>query len=352
MKASSTVALEPASFLATMGRRIFPVFLVIGTLFVVGVLLWQGITAGGSPNPTAENTSQLAAMFDIAVLVFREGLECVLVLAAIMAGMVGDNQVYRRPIVAGVGIGMVATLITWFVAVGILSSLGDSVSALNLQAATGLLAVIVLLVITNWFFHKVYWGGWICMHTRRKRHLLKEAAADPNASKTALWRGLALLGFASLYREGFEIVLFLQTYNLKLGSAITLTGAAIGLVLVGIVAVLTFILEKRLPYRRMLEITGILLGVVLLVMVGEQAQEMQLAEWIPTTTIPWLEPYTPSWMGMWFAVFPTVETLVGQALAAFLVIGSFFIARKQRGGQGIAPAELPVAERNAVISSA
>ena len=201
-----------------------------------------------------------------------------LVLAAIMAGMVGQNQVYRRPIVAGVGIGMVATVITWLVAVGILSSLGDSVSALNLQAATGLLAIIVLLVIMNWFFHKVYWGGWICMHTRRKRHLLKEAAADPNASKTALWRGLALLGFASLYREGFEIVLFLQTYNLKLGSTITLTGAAIGLVLVGIVAVLTFILEKRLPYRRMLEITGILLGVVLLVMVGEQAQEMQLAE--------------------------------------------------------------------------
>ena len=334
-----------------VGRRIFPLFLVIGTLFVVGVLFWQGITAGGSPNPTAEDTSQLAAMFDIAVLVFREGLECVLVLAAIMAGMVGDNQVYRRPIVAGVGIGMVATVITWFVAVRILSSLGDSISALNLQAATGLLAIIVLLVIMNWFFHKVYWGGWICMHTRRKRQLLKEAAADPNASKTALWRGLALLGFASLYREGFEIVLFLQTYNLKLGSAITLTGAAIGLVLVGIVAVLTFILEKRLPYRRMLEITGILLGVVLLVMVGEQAQEMQFAGWIPTTTIPWLVPYTTGWMGMWFAVFPTVETLVGQALAAFLVVGSFFIARNQRGGQGIAPAELPTAERSAMISS-
>ena len=73
---------------------------------------------------------------------------------------------------------------------------------------------------------------------------------------------------------------------------------------------------------------------------------------IPTTTIPWLEPYTPGWMGMWFAVFPTVETLVGQALAAFLVVGSFFIARNQRGGQGIAPAELPIAERKAVISSA
>ena len=79
----------------------------------------------------------------------------------------------------------------------------------------------------------------------------------------------------------------------------------------------------------MLELTGILLGVVLLVMVGEQAQEMQLAHWIPTTTIPWLEPYLPDWLGLWFSVFPTVETLTAQAIAAVLVIGSFFLAKKQ-----------------------
>ena len=57
----------------------------------------------------------------------------------------------------------------------------------------------------------------------------------------------------------------------------------------------------------MLITTGILLGVVLLVMVGEQAQEMQLAKWLPTTPIPALEGVIPGWMGMWFAVFPTVE---------------------------------------------
>lgn len=344
MKNSPTFVLKPIPFFATMARQVLPAFLVFGSLFVMGVLVWQGMTSGGSPDPLAENANRCAAMFDIAVLVFREGLECVLVLAAIMAGMVGENRVYRHPIVAGAGIGMVATVLTWFIAVGILSSLGESVSALNLQAVTGLLAIIVLLVIMNWFFHKIYWGGWICMHTQRKKQLVKEAAeAGPDASKTALWSGLALLGFASLYREGFEIVLFLQTYNLKLGSAITLTGAAIGLVLVGIVAMLTFLLEKKLPYRKMLEMTGILLGVVLLVMVGEQAQEMQLAHWIPTSTIPWLEPHIPSWMGGWFSVFPTVETLGGQALAAVLVIGSFFVARKLRGGRGMAPSALPAA---------
>ena len=58
--------------------------------------------------------------------------------------------------------------LTWFVAVGIIESLADNVSALNLQAATGLLAIVVLLVVMNWFFHKVYWTGWISMHSRQE----------------------------------------------------------------------------------------------------------------------------------------------------------------------------------------
>jgi high-affinity iron transporter len=327
---------------ASFGRRLFKGSLILAGAFVAGVLIWQGVTAGGAPDPTATHTSRGAAMFDIGVLVFREGLECVLVLAAILAGMVGVNAGYRRPIVAGAGLGMLATVATWFIAVGILKNLGDNVSALALQAITGLLAVVVLLVIMNWFFHKVYWGGWISMHHRQKKQLL-HSAADEAASRTRLWWGFALLGFTSLYREGFEIVLFLQGYNLKLGTGVTLTGASIGLALVGSVAVITFLLEKKLPYRKMLEMTGILLGVVLLVMVGEQVQEMQLAGWVPSTTIKWLEPVMPDWLGMWFAVFPTVETLVGQALAATLVIGSFFIARKQGGGTGLAPAPLPPA---------
>ena len=98
------------------------------------------------------------------------------------------------------------------------------------------------------------------------------------------------------------------------------------------VAVLTFVLQQRLPYRKMLITTGILLGGVLLVMVGEQAQEMQLAHWISTTPIGFLETCIPRWMGLWFAVFPTVETLVAQLIAAVLVIGSYFAARRFGGG--------------------
>src|SRR5205823_11658498 len=69
--------------------------------------------------------------------------------------------------------------------------------------------------------------------------------------------------FTSLYREGFEVVLFLQSYHLRLGGEVVLKGTLLGLVLTGIVALLTFVLQQRLPYRKMLITTGILLGVVL-----------------------------------------------------------------------------------------
>jgi len=307
-------------------RLAFRILLALAALIVVAVLVWQGITSGGNPDPTAPNTSPTAALLNIAVLVFREGLECILVLSAITASMTGNKQSHRRPVMAGAGIAFIATLITWFIALGIVSNLTGSVSALNLQAATGLLAVIVLLVIMNWFFHKIYWGGWMTMHNRRKKDLI-ESASDPEISKTSLLWGLGLLGFTSLYREGFEVVLFLQSYYLRMGGMAVLLGALLGLFFTGIVAALTFVAHRKLPYRKMLVLTGVMLGGVLLVMVGEQAQEMQLAHWISTTPVARLENVIPAWMGLWFSIFPTVETLAAQSLAAVIVIGSYFLAR-------------------------
>ncbi len=302
------------------------ILLAVAATLVAGVLVWQGLAAQGAPDPTAARTTPAVAVLDIAVLVFREGLECILVLSAITASMVGNNQPHRRPIAVGAGIAFVASLITWFIAAGIVKDLSSSIPALDLQAATGLLAVIVLLVVMNWFFHKIYWGGWVSMHNRRKKALLTDAHATEISHARLMW-GLGMVGFFSLYREGVEVVLFLQTYYLQMGGKIVLAGAAFGIFLSGIVAVLTFIAHQKLPYRKMLILTGVLLGVVLLVMVGEQAQEMQLAHWIPTTTINSLKNVIPGWAGVWFSVFPTVETLAAQAIAAALVIGSYFAPR-------------------------
>lgn len=307
-------------------RSALPVLLALGALAVLAMLVWQAVTAAGSPDPLAAHSRGPAAILDIAVLVFREGLESILVLAALTASRSRPGLSYRQPIAAGVLLAMAATLLTWRIAVGVLDDLTQRLPALYVQAATGLVAVIVLVVVMNWFFHNVYWTGWIAMHTTRKKELLQEAAATPTSHSRVL-AGFVFLGFTSFYREGFEVVLFLQSYRLKLGGTPVLYGVLIGCALSGTVAVLTFVAHRRLPYKRMLVLTGALLGVVLLVMVGEQAQEMQLAHWLPTTPVHSLERVITAWMGLWFAVFPTVETLAAQAVAATLVLGSYAVVR-------------------------
>lgn len=300
-------------------------FLIVSAAFLFAAcLFWQFLPPASGTIDSARWFNFSPAGLDIGVLVFREGLECILVLAAITASMTGSQRSHQRPVAAGAGFGFLATLGTWFLAVRILNDLSDNVSALNLQAGTGLLAIVVLLVVMNWFFHKMYWTGWISLHNKKKRSLLEESTGQ-QSSMRLLW-GLMLLGFSSFYREGVEVVLFLQSYRLRLGGEIVFRGVTLGLILTAIVAALTFVAHRKLPYRKMLVLTGVMLGVVLFVMVGEQVQEMQLAHWLPTTQVHWLQPLIPGWMGLWFSVFPTVETLVGQAIALVLVLGSYFVA--------------------------
>ncbi|MHB1810329.1 MAG: FTR1 family iron permease [Solirubrobacteraceae bacterium] len=293
-------------------------------LALLGVLIWQAVTAsGGTPEPVTDtHLSHGAVILDSGLLVLREGLETVLVLAAITASFRGGNDSYRKPVALGGASALLATVATWFIAIAITDAVGQG--SLDLQAATGLLAVAVLLVVMNWFFHKVYWTGWISSHNRKRRRLMS-SAGDAGRWRTGL--GLAALGFTSVYREGFEVVLFLQNLRLRYGSSVVLEGVAIGLALTAVVAYVTFFAHSKLPYKRMLVVTGVMLGIVLLVMVGESVQELQQAGWLGTTSIG---VKVPGWLSLWFSIFPNVETIVAQAIAAALVIGSYFMAEEIR----------------------
>lgn len=294
-----------------------PALIILAVLLVVGVLVWQALTAGGTPDPTAKGLSPAAMVLSTGVLVFREGLEAILVLAAVTAGMTrGKQKDYLRAIPVGAFAAFLATVATWFVVVAIISHVNAPEMAI--QAATGLLAIVVLLVVMNWFFHKLYWTGWIANHSNRRKRLM-ETATD---SRSATFLGLALLGFTAIYREGFEIVLFLQDLRLKAGNALILEGAGMGLALTLIVAALTFTGNKYLPYKKMLIVTGGMLGVVLLVMVGESVQEMQQARWLTITPV---NLRVPGWLGLWFSIFPNVQSLTAQVGAAVLVIGSYLL---------------------------
>jgi high-affinity iron transporter len=295
---------------------------------VLAILIWQAVAASGNPNPTVNGISPSAGLIYTAVLVFREGLECILVLSAIIAGLVRTQTVYWKPIAGGAGGGIVASVATWFLFIAILEMVSNTVSEFQIQAATGLLAVIVLLIVMNWFFHRIYWTGWISFHNKKKKEYISTAesaeARGLETTKKLAFGGLMLLGFTSVYREGFEVVIFLQNIRLQIGNGQVYLGCALATVLLLITGYFTFVAHKKLPYKKMLIFTGMTLGLVFLVIVGEQIQEMQQAGWIPTHTFG---VHFPGWVNLWFASFNNWETVIAQFLALLIVVGSYFVAQ-------------------------
>jgi high-affinity iron transporter len=311
-------------------RRLHGVLGVAGMLVIAGVLLWQAITADGNPDPTSKGISPSAAVMNAGIVVFREGLEAILVLAALTASMARKRQDSWKPIALGATLSLAASIVTWFIVVALID--GVNAPALHVQAATGVLAILVLVVIMNWFFHKVYWAGWIGLHERRKRAVL-DAATSP---RTVFW-GLFAVGLTAVYREGFEVVLFLQNFRLQSGSSPVLAGTLIGLGLTSVVGYLMFVAQRKLPFRKLLVATGVMLGGVLLVMVGASSGLLQAAGWLPTTE---LDLPIPEWVSAWFGINPNVEGLLAQAATAVLIVGSYFAARR---GRAVASGPTPTA---------
>ncbi len=144
-------------------------------------------------------------------IVAREGLEAVVVLSALLAGLRGvQNRGTRRWISSGAWLALAASGLTFWLSKTLIQSLvrfGE-----KLEAVVSILAVLILLMVTNWVFHKFYWVGW--------NSKLRSLAKDSQQTVSDRWEWLALLGvgFLTVYREGFETTLFMQSLLLE-GSA-------------------------------------------------------------------------------------------------------------------------------------
>jgi high-affinity iron transporter len=313
--------------------------LALGIVSFLVYLMATASTGPADPTEVGGHQEHATVVANSAIIVFREGLEAVLIFAAVTASFLGANRARRRPVVAGAGVAFLAAVGTWFVAQALLevaSPLGA-----RLEAITGFLAIVVLLIVMNWFVHKVYWSEWIGRHHRRRRELLASTGVGATV-------GLVALGFTSVYREGFEVVLFLQALQVKSGTSTVLEGVGIGLLATAVVGVVTFWLHHKLPYRRMLVLTGVLIGVVLVVMTGGTALAFQDLGWIPHHATPFA---VPGWLGSWFEIYGTWETIGAQVVAGAFVVGSYFLAQHvkvkrpaKRGEQPAVRADAPPTE--------
>ena len=264
-------------------------------------------------------TAPAAIVFNAATIVFREGLEAVLILASLLASMIGVNRRYKRPLAFGALAAFVATVILFILARTALLSFGRYSE--QIEAVVSLLAIGVLLLVMNWFFHKVYWTRWIAKHHEHRRKLLLGGAAGQ-----AL--GFILLGFTSVFREGAETVLFLQALVLDAGTLVVVQGVLLGLAATAVVGALTLVLQTKLPHKKMLIVTGVMIAVVLVTMVGSTVHTLQLIGWLPIAPIPGTESL-PYWTGVWLGIHGTWQGIVAQLAAIAFVFGSYFLAERQ-----------------------
>jgi len=271
-----------------------------------------------------EQSAPAAVVTNAGIIVFREGLEAILILASLLASFKGaESARYRRPMWAGTVLALLATVLTWFLARSILSSLARYGE--RLEAVVSIIAVGVLLLITNWFFHKTYWSDHLAGFHAKKRSLL--------SAEAGITLGLISLGFTSVYREGFEVVLFLQALVLEGNIQLVLLGIGVGLAATLLIGLITFKLQAHLPYMQMLVITGMMIGAVLLIMIGKTVHVLQVVGWLPTSPIGSM--VLPYWSGTWLGTYATWEGVLLQLVAGVFVIGSYYFAEGKRTGKPV-----------------
>ncbi len=149
--------------------------------------------ADGQQALGAGRTAPGAVVFNAATIVFREGLEAVLILASLLASMIGVNRRDKRPLALGALAALGLTALLFVLAADLLQALGHYGE--KLEAVVSLVAIGVLLLVLNWFCHKVYWTRWIAKHHDRRRRLMIGGLGGQ-----AL--GLVVVDFTSVFREG------------------------------------------------------------------------------------------------------------------------------------------------------
>ncbi len=241
-------------------------------------------------------------------IILREGLEVALILAAMLAMLkrMGATTAMRY-IHFGWILAVVAGLVTWVAAQTFLNVSGSHRE--TMEGFTTLVAAIVL-------FYVGYW-----LHTKSEAKKWQAFIHDKVQGALSHNRLLALAGvsFFAAYREAFEVVLFYQALWLQSGSnpRPVLGGFLAGALALCIVVFVLFRVGLRIPIKYFFGAAGLLLYLLALVFAGQGVRTLQATGLFSVTPLPF--PPQVSALG----IYPTVETLVAQAIVLTALIGTF-----------------------------
>lgn len=250
-------------------------------------------------------------------IIFREGLESALIIGAILTYLEASrNAQYKKHVYLGIVISIIATVITWYIAQFVIEISGASKELI--EAIAGISAVAVLFWVSFWILNKVETKKWI--------EFVK--AKVWQATTTGSVMVFAMLSFFTVYREGFETVLFYQAMLsfAKNMETFVLLGLVLGLAVIISVVFIIRKLGKKLPLRVLFGLTMGIGAYMSIAFIGNAIREFQEVGYITTTHMFGIIPRLEINLATMTGIHPTLETMIAQiVLLSIYVVGSLYI---------------------------
>jgi len=250
-------------------------------------------------------------------IIFREGLESALIIGAILTYLEASrNSHYKKHVYLGIVIAIIATVITWFFAQFVIDITGASKELI--EAIAGISAVVVLFWVSFWILNKVETKKWI--------EFVK--AKVWQATTTGSVMVFAMLSFFTIYREGFETVLFYQAMfsfakNMEI---FVFLGLVLGLAVIISVVFIIRKLGKKLPLRVLFGLTMAIGAYMSIAFIGNAIREFQEIGYISTTHLFGIIPRLEINLATMTGIHPTLETTIAQILLlSVYLVGCLYI---------------------------
>ncbi len=257
-----------------------------------------------------------------ASIMLREALEAFLIIGVIIAVIRSTGIKKALPWVHGGWItAVVFGLAGWFLADYIIQFGGKNREIMEGLAA--LVAMLVLVFAGFWLHNKTYAQKWSQFVNEKIGGYLKKERMF----------GLAAFSFMVVFREAFEVVLFLQAINIESAGAHKSAigfGSLAALAGIGVIAFLFLKYTKKVPIQYIFKYSSWLIVLLAIILAGKGFHALQEAGWIGITQLSTM--FRIDWLG----IYPTLQTLLAQVALIAIIVATYFInQRKQLRAESI-----------------
>jgi high-affinity iron transporter len=258
------------------------------------------------------------------LIIFREGFEVVLLVSILLGYLeAARSPAFIKPILVGIGLAGVATVLTVVVLRLVFESLPFSIEVL--EGITAMIAVVMLF----------YVSFWLVARMEHKRWMEFVRARLWSAVSLGSTFSLVMVGFTAVYREGFETALFYQalwSFGAGLGGWV-LAGLFAGLVALTALAIVMFRLGRKVPVKRFMNIAVACVMLTSVTFLGNAVHALQAGDLIAYHRLDsW--PRMPIFLSQVTGYWPTVQSVIAQiALSAIYLGGALyvFVIKPRRG---------------------